>query len=70
MPQIRITIDALGNPKMEGFGFTGKACDTAMAPIENALKQSGDGKMSYEIKSEWLQSEEQQVHIGQEKTEW
>lgn len=69
MPQIRVTIDALGNPKMEGFGFTGKACDTAMAPIENALK-AADGKTTVEYKPEWNQSEDQHVHVGQENSEW
>lgn len=35
--KIKVTIDAMGNPKIEGVGFSGTACDRAMAPIEAAL---------------------------------
>lgn len=48
--KIKVTIDAMGNPKLEGVGFSGTACDRAMAPLEAAL--SG-GNMTRENKPEY-----------------
>jgi hypothetical protein len=35
--RIRVTIDALGNPKIEAEGYAGVGCTEATAPIERAL---------------------------------
>ena len=35
--EIIIEISPMGEVKVEGKGFAGKACDEAMAPIEKAL---------------------------------
>lgn len=37
MKIVTVTIDPQGKPTIEGNGFSGKACDKAMKPIEDAL---------------------------------
>ena len=49
--RITVTIDPLGNPKVEAHGFNGQGCAQATAGIEKAL--SGNGGVEREFKEEW-----------------
>ena len=64
--RIIVTIDGMGNPKIEADGFAGMGCVqlnarinciNATAPIEKALP-GGAGGVEREMKPEWHQSEE------------
>jgi hypothetical protein len=55
--KIHVTIDQMGNPKIEAEGFAGMGCEAATAPIERAL--AGEGvSMTREMKGEYYASEE------------
>lgn len=65
--KIKVTIDQMGNPKVEAEGFAGVGCEAATAPIEKALASAG-ATATREMKSEYYSSEE----AGQEQhqTQW
>lgn len=52
MKTVEITIDPLGNPKIEAIGFNGQGCTDATEAIEKALA-GGNGKVTREYKPEW-----------------
>lgn len=60
---IKVTIDQLGNPKVEAIGFNGIGCAAATEAIEKALAP-GSGGVTREMKPEWHQSEEEGEHEG------
>lgn len=61
--KIHVTIDALGNPKIEAEGFTGGSCAEATKVIEQALASGGE--TTRELKPEWYQqnTSTQEQHI-------
>lgn len=62
--KIKVTIDALGNPKVEAEGFLGQGCTQATAPIENAL--SGGGGVTRVLKPEAIATDlSQEQHVRQ-----
>lgn len=68
MKKINVTIDQLGNPKIEAEGFAGIGCEAATAPLERVLAPTGDGQMTRVMKDEWMQSAgNEQV---QHETQW
>ncbi len=54
--KVTITVDALGNPKIEAHGFNGQGCEKATASFEQLL--SGGGEMTREFKPEWATGDE------------
>ena len=62
--RITVTIDPLGNPKVEGHNFQGQSCAEATKNIEVALA-AGGGDMTREYKDSWHETEhnatEQQI---------
>ena len=56
MKKIAITIDPMGNPKIEAQGFVGASCDAATKPIEDALSGGKGGDTSY--KPEYHQADQ------------
>lgn len=54
---IRVSIDPLGNTKVEADGFQGVGCAEATKPIEDALAGAGGAERVY--KPEWNEHEEQ-----------
>jgi hypothetical protein len=54
--QIKVTIDQLGNPKIEAIGFQGQGCEQATKNIEDAF--TAGGGIEKEYKEEWSMSEE------------
>jgi len=59
--KIKVTISALGVPKIEAIGFGGEGCAAATKNIEDVL--SGGGDMTRVLKPEWAeQPNEEQVH--------
>jgi hypothetical protein len=42
--KIAITIDPMGNPKVEAIGFVGTSCDAAAKPYEDALSGGKGGE--------------------------
>lgn len=65
--KITLTIDPMGNPKIEAFGFTGGKCANATEAIEKAL--AGTGKpMTRELKPEWHESEGAGNEVQQHQT--
>jgi hypothetical protein len=67
--QIKVTIDALGNPKVEAIGFTGSECGDATAPIERVLA-GGEGGVTRVIKDEWFQYGEEEQTDQVEIKQW
>jgi hypothetical protein len=61
---IKITIDPMGNPKVEAVGFNGIGCGDATKAIEQALAGPG-GEVTREMKPEWHQMEDE----SQQETE-
>lgn len=61
--KIQITIDPLGNPKVEAQNFNGVGCEAATAGIEAALAGGGGG-VTRELKPEWhnTETEQEQMH--------
>ncbi len=55
---ITVTIDPLGNPKIEANGFQGQGCAEATAGLEKALA-GGPGGVTREYKEEWSQTPQQ-----------
>lgn len=49
--KVIVTIDQMGNSKVEAEGFKGKGCTDATAAIEQAL--SGTGKVDRSLKDEY-----------------
>lgn len=61
--QIKVTIDPMGNPKVEALGFSGTSCEAATAPIEDALAgKPGAGDRTY--KPEYSESNQTEVQQG------
>lgn len=58
---IKVTIDQLGNPKVEAIGFHGVGCAAATEAIEKALAP-GSGGVSREMKPEWHEVETEGQH--------
>lgn len=60
--RIKVSIDAIGNPKVEAIGFNGVGCEAATASIEAALNSSPSADR--EFKPEWSApvNEEEQDH--------
>jgi NifU-like protein involved in Fe-S cluster formation len=56
MKQVSVTIDPMGNTKIEALNFHGVGCTEATASLESALA-GGGGKMEREYKEEWAQTE-------------
>lgn len=63
---IKITVDALGKPKIEAVGFNGQGCGQATEAIERALA-GGDGGVERVMKPEWHNNDDtqqdQQTHM-------
>lgn len=55
--KIRVSIDALGRPKIEAEGFHGGTCTDATKSIEVALA-GGGGSVERVLKPEWYESGE------------
>lgn len=53
--KVTITIDALGNPKVEAHNFQGQSCAAATGGLEKML--SGGGGVTTEFKPEWTQED-------------
>lgn len=53
--KIKVTISALGIPKIEAIGFGGEGCAAATKNIEDVL--SGGGETTRVLKPEWSESE-------------
>lgn len=49
---VTVTIDEMGNPKVEAHNFQGQGCADATAALEQALA-GGSGGVSREYKPEW-----------------
>lgn len=62
--KIRVTIDPMGNPKVEAEGFAGVGCADATAPIEQALA-GGAGGVERVFKPEYHATDDQQEHVHQ-----
>lgn len=64
--RVKVTIDQLGQPKVEAIGFYGIGCEAATAPIEKALT-GGSGGVERVMKPEWgmaeAQTEEEQNRL-------
>ena len=61
--EIKVSIDPMGNPKIEAVGFAGQGCEAATKSIEDALK-AGDGKMERVLKPEFAATDTtQQQHV-------
>jgi hypothetical protein len=63
--KIRVTIDPIGNSKVEAIGYNGAGCAEATKSIEEALA-GGRGGMERVMKPEWNNpsSEEEGVQQG------
>ena len=64
--KIVVTIDAMGNTKVEAVGFNGIGCDAATKPIEQALASAVG--MTRELKPEWSNSND--ASEVQHEAEW
>lgn len=65
--KIVITIDPLGNPRIEAQNFHGQGCAAATESIEKAL--AGDGGADRVFKPEW--NEYGDAHTdGQQHVQW
>jgi hypothetical protein len=62
--KIKVTVDQLGNPKIEAEGFVGSSCEAATAPIEAAL--AGKGGITRDLKHEYYEAATEQ----QEQQTW
>lgn len=62
--KIKITIDPMGNKKVEAEGFVGTSCEAATAHIEQALAGGKPNTGDREYKPEYSQPAEQQVEQG------
>lgn len=49
--QIKVTVDAIGNSKVEALGFNGVGCEAATKSVEDAL--AGGKGMTRVLKPEW-----------------
>lgn len=56
--KITVTIDPMGNPKIEAHNFHGVGCEAATANIEKAISGS-QGGVERVMKPEWYESEGQ-----------
>jgi len=56
--QIKITIDPMGNPKVEAENFVGAGCETATAGIERMLSGGKSELADKTLKPEYSQSAE------------
>lgn len=61
--KIKITIDPMGNPKVEAEGFVGTSCEAATAAIESALAGKATGA-DRTYKPEYSQSADVEVQQG------
>lgn len=59
--KIRITIDPVGNKKVEAEGFVGTSCEAATAHIEQALAGGKPNMGDREYKPEYSQSADVQA---------
>lgn len=57
MKKINVTIDRMGNTKIEAEGYQGNSCAEATKAIEQVL--SGNGAMERTFKEEWSQEQSQ-----------
>lgn len=57
--EIKVTIDGLGNPKVEAIGFNGQGCAQATKGLEEALAGAG-GIMDRSYKPEWNNTDTKQ----------
>lgn len=57
--KIKITIDPLGNPKIEAVGFAGMDCTAATKGLENALGGAADTSLKPEYYQENSEGEQQ-----------
>ena len=53
--QVKVTIDALGNPRIEAIGFGGVGCTETTKLLEDALA-GAKGGVTRELKPEWYES--------------
>lgn len=63
--KIKVSIDRMGNSKVEAEGFVGTSCAEATKVVEQAL--AGKGGMERSFKDEWYESEGQHE---QQKLGW
>jgi len=63
--KIKVSIDVIGKPTIEAFGFTGGSCKTATQPIIDALSHRGETLSEVE-KPELHMSEDMssEMHMG------
>jgi hypothetical protein len=60
MPNVKVSIDPLGNPTIEAIGFTGGACKAATKALEDAF---AGGQMNVVEKPEMHYAEtDEQTH--------
>lgn len=58
MPQIKIHVTPDGETQMEGLGFVGTACETAMQPYKEAAGvKPGDPDVKVELLPEYFQED-------------
>lgn len=58
--KVTVTIDPLGNPRIEGHNFVGQSCAQATKGIEEALA-SGSGGYDRKYKDSWHETEHDAV---------
>jgi len=63
MSKIKISIDPLGNPSIEGIGFHGQECFEKMKPIEDVLSGS-NAKVETNLKPEANMLEESTENVA------
>lgn len=67
--QIKVTIDAIGNSKVEALGYNGVGCEAATKSVEEALA-GGKGGVERVMKPEWLNPETEQETAQQGIPAW
>jgi hypothetical protein len=62
MRKIRVSIDTMGNSKIEAENFVGMSCEAATGPIEKALSS---GAVTRDLKGEYFQEAEASQEVQQ-----
>lgn len=66
--QIKVSIDPLGNSKVEAIGYNGVGCEAATKNVEDAL--AGGKGFTRELKPEWQNPSTEEEQVGQTMTNW
>lgn len=67
--QIKVTIDPLGNSKVEAIGYNGVGCEAATKTVEDALASGRGGGVERVMKPEWMNPETQE-NTEQQGVRW